>query len=384
MPWGQLLLVYLVPLLSMAAMLNFAPLLPMVRDDFALSNTWAGMLASSTILSHTMLQLPGGQIAHRLGLKRAIGLGLVLIGIAVVGCGLAPSFAVLLVWRCLLGVGTATVFIAGLALTNLLVPVSQRLVAQGAYGAAANLGVLLVQLFAERIARQVGWRGSFVAEGLLILAVAALFAGLLPSRTKYPQPIPAPWSDTLRHGALYLLGLAHVLTYGVFMACATWAATFLWEAHGVGLEWAGPLAALLAASAIVARLVGAFTSRGRERAIILGSCFGTSVLVALVPLLPGVVGALLALMALGGVAAVSFAANFSYVALIPGRGDSARGLSLMNFVANVGALLFPLVIGYVLDQTGSFAVGFGVVAGVGVVGSVALSLWLPRPVKRLF
>ena len=100
----ELLLVYSVPLLSMVATLNFAPLLPMVRDEFTLSNAWVGMLASATILFHTLLQLPGGQIAHRLGLKRAISTGLVLIGVSVVGSGLAPSFAALLLWRCLLAV----------------------------------------------------------------------------------------------------------------------------------------------------------------------------------------------------------------------------------------------------------------------------------------
>lgn len=319
---GELLLVYAVPLLAMAAMLNFAPLLPLIRDEFALSNVLAGSLASATILSHTLLQLPGGQIAHWLGLKRAIALGLGLMGLSVMASGLSSDYPVLMAWRFLLGAGTATVFISGLAYASGLVSPGNRLKAQGAYGAGANVGTLLVLLLSERAASLVGWRGSFVLEGVVILLFAWVFIARLPSQAKRDPGPSESWGSTLRRGPLYLLGLAHILTYGTFMAAATWVATLLWQKHGVGLEWAGPLAALLAASAVVGRLVGAAASRGRERRMIVAGCLTTAVGVGLVPALPSMELVLIALVLLGGFAAMPFAANFTYMSLLSERGDS--------------------------------------------------------------
>lgn len=379
LPWGQLLLVFTAPLAVMIALLNFAPLLPIVKEEFGLTNTMAGLLASATLLSHTLLQLPGGQITDRIGAKRATGLGLILAGVSVVASGLAPDFSLLLFSRFCSGAGTALTFIAGLACVNALVPLKRRVVAQGLYGAAANAGVVLVLLLSERIAVWGGWRGTFVAEGVVILCIACwLLSGVrleaVPNQAVYPS-----WAELLRQSHLYLLGLAHIITYGSFMALSTWIATFLWQRHGVGLEWAGPLAALLPASSMLARSLGGALSVGRERWSILLSCSAAALCAAAIPILPGTLPTLLAVMLLGWFIAMPFGAIFSYVSLISEKEVPARSLSLINFVANLGALTFPPLIGYVLDVAGSYSMGFGVLAGIGLIGSAVLAIWLPRP-----
>ena len=364
---------------SMMSVLNFAPILPLVREEFSLTNTWASMLASTTLLAHMLLQMPGGQVATSIGVKRAAALGMSIIAGSLVACGLAPSFPLLLLFRFLLGTGTALSFISGLALVTSLVPLKWKVPVQGLYGASGNFGVLLALLFSERLASLTGWRESFVVEGIAVLVLAVLAMRWLPGRsTSAPVPL-APWSQLFRQPVLYLLGLGHILTFGVFMALSTWAATFLWEMHGVSLEWAGPLAAVLAASAVVARVIGGMISRGREKRIILVAAAGTAVGTGLLPLMPSAPLAVLTLLVLGVFASISFAANFFYVSLISERWASARGLSLINFVANVGGFVFPPVVGYALDLTGSFMLGFGVLAAFGLLGTLVLAISLPRP-----
>ena len=138
-PWGALLLVLSAPLLVMVAMVNFAPLLPMVREEFALSNAWVGALTSATILSHTVLQLPAGHLADRIGAKRLVEVGAGVVAISTMASALAPNMEALLLCRFILGVGTATVFVSALVLVNLVVPPERRVVAQGLFGASANV-----------------------------------------------------------------------------------------------------------------------------------------------------------------------------------------------------------------------------------------------------
>ncbi len=382
LPWGQAILVSLVSLLVLAAMLNFAPLLPLIREEMGLTNAWVGMMASATILSHTLLQLPGGQIIDRLGPKQAVTLSMAMIGVLTIASALAPNFSALLLCRFLLGVGTAVAFVAGLACIGGTVPPGQRATVQGIFGASGNLGLLLVLLTAHRVAEVVGWRGAFALEGALILATTLLLMGRLRQSPVLSQISSTSWGETLGQRPLYLLGLGHVLSYGIYMALSTWVATFLWERHGVGLEWAGPLAAFLTASGVVARLVGGPLATGRERQVILTGTFATAAIAGLVPHLPHLAATMVALLLLGWFASLPFAAVFSLVAGFSRGGDSAKPIAVANFVANVGALLFPPAVGYALDVTNSYVAGFGLLAASSFAGSLILLAWLPRSGKQ--
>ena len=377
-PWGRLALILSAPLAVMVAMINFAPLLPMLREELALSNAWAGALASATILSHTALQLPAGYLADRIGVKRSVELGAVVVALSTMASGLAPGIEALLVSRFVLGLGTATVFVSALTCVNLAVPPERRVVAQGFFGASANVGVLMVLLFSERVARWGGWRGVFLAEGIVILGIAWLFATRLRLDESRSRTAPASWRATLLDRPLYLLGLAHTLSYGVFTALSTWAAALLFEGYGIGLEWAGPLAALLPAASVTARSLGGALSVGRERQVIVVSTFATAAGVGLLAIGPGPHLVLLVLVVLGCSTSLPFGSIFSYVSYVSPQGASGRGFSLVNFVGNVGALLFPPMIGYALDATGSFGPGFGLVAASALLGGAMVALWLPR------
>ena len=375
---GQLSLCAAVASVVTGAMLSFGPLVPEVRAELGLSNTWAGLITSATVLVHTLLQLPSGQITDSLGTKRTIAGGMTVVGLTVLASGLAPSLPLLFLARLLVGIGTATAFVAGLTYTAALVPPRNRVLSQSVYGAAGSSGVLLVLLASERLSALGGWRVALVIEGLFFLLVGWIVAARLQANGAHSAPPTLSWRETLREVPLWLLGLAHMVTYGTFVGVTSWVVTFLWEKHGVGLEWAGPLSALLALGAILGRLIGGPFSIGRQRRVIVWSCLAAAVALALAPLAPTLAPALLALFAFGWFLSVPFGAVFSYASLVSQRTASGRELSLVNGIGNLGALAYPPLVGLALDFTGSFAVGFGLLAAIGLAVSLSLALWLPR------
>lgn len=378
LPWSALRLSASVAFLSVASMLAFSPLLPLVREDFAISNTWAAALTSGTILTHTLLQMPAGQIVDTLGPRRSVLLAMTILGLSTVAGGLAPDLGLLLASRLAVGVGTAIAFVAGLTVTNRLVPAEQRIMAQSVYGLGASLGTMVILLLSQRVAEIGGWRGVLVAGGLAISLAGWFVGSQLGERHMRVKAAILPWSEILREGPVYLLGLAHVITYGVFTAVTTWVVTFLYERHGLGLEWAGPLAALLTVAAIVGRLTGGVYSTGRERGLIIFSCALTAAAVLALPLLPNVAAALLALMAFGWGVSAPFGAIFAYLSLLWGRAATGRELSAVNFVANLGALAFPLLVGYLLDASGSYIVAFGALGIITLLGTLVVVWRLPK------
>jgi MFS transporter, ACS family, D-galactonate transporter len=377
LPWGQLRLISSVAFLSVAAMMNLAPLLPLIKMDLVLSDTWLALLTSATILTHTLLQMLGGQMTDSLGVRRTVWLGVTFMGVGVLASGFAPSLILLFFCRLAIGVGTALSFVAGLTFTHRVVPAKRRVLGQSVFGAAASLGILVILLTSERLASLGGWRTTLVLEGLFILAFGWYVASRLSDDGSHAGTATSTWGEAIRQRIFYLLGLAHVITYGVFIGLTTWVVTFLYRDHGIGLEWAGPLAALFALSAIGGRLLGGVFSVGRERSVIVLSCLISALATTLLPWLPSIALALLVVALFGWFVSVPFGAIFSFASVASGRPVSGREISVINFIANLGALAFPPLVGLALDLTGSFVVGFGVLGGIGLVGTAVLALALP-------
>ena len=362
----------------MAAVLNFAPLLPLLQQEFRLNNTWSGALISSTILTHTLVMVPGGQFTDAVGGKRAMIVGQLVISLSLLAAALSSGLEMLLLCRLLLGVGTGLSLVSGLAFVNSLVPVQRRPTAQGMFGGGANMGVLLALLFSHQLSGFDGWRGVFLVESLFTLAIALLSMVCLRPTPPDSHGAPARWRDTLRRRPLYLLGLANALTYGSFMAVAAWTATFLWKTDGIDLAVAAPLSAVVAVMSVIGRGVGGALSVGRERQVIAASCLATAASIGLTTLMPDVILQVMALLAFGWFSSLPFGAIFSTTSQVSDAASVGRGFGVVTFVSNLGALTFPPVIGYVLDRTASFVVGFGLVAVVCFVGSAALMVWLPK------
>lgn len=376
--WGEVLLGSASPMLAMGAILNFAPVLPLLQQEFGLTNTWSGALISATVLTHTLLMIPGGQIADAIGAKRAMVLGQLLISASLLAAALSAGLEALLLCRLALGVGTAISLVSGLAFVNSVVPACRKSMAQGIYGGGANMGILLALLFSKQLSNFGGWRGAFLIESLFALAIALLSMARLRSTPPRSHSGPARWRDILRQRSLYLLGLANALTYGSFLAIAAWTATFLWRTHGIDLGIAGPIAAVMAVSAVIGRGVGGALSAGRERQLMVGSCLATAASIGLAPMTPNVVLQVAALLAFGWFSSLPFGAIFSTTSQVSDAASVGRSFGVVTFVSNLGALAFPPIIGYVLDTTASFVLGFGLVAIVCLAGSVALALWLPK------
>jgi ACS family glucarate transporter-like MFS transporter len=75
---------------------------------------------------------------------------------------------------------------------------------------------------------------------------------------------------------------------------------------------------------------------------------------------------------------------FALVPYSSAQGIQAAGFSfgIFNTLSNVGSFLSPIIIGYTLDVTGSYLVGFtllGVIGISGVIGALLIRTATPKP-----
>jgi MFS family permease len=227
--------------------------LPLLRAEFGLGLVQAGFLLSLVQAAGMALALALGLAAGRIGLRRALLLGLLVLAGASAGGAWAGQAAALLVWRAVEGLGFLLVSVAAPALIRSLVPPQRLSLSMGLWGTYMPAGTALALLLGPLATDGAGWRAWWVALALLAAAAAAgaawRFDGGIDAGARVAGG-PAPgWPAVLRAS----VGAPGPWIVGATFACyaAQWLTVigFLPSIHaeaGLTSAQAGALTALVA------------------------------------------------------------------------------------------------------------------------------------------
>jgi len=168
-----------------------ASLLPLMASDFGITEGVAGQVVTATALVGMIAGPAMGPLFPRLDRKRLLVGLLVLALLANVLTAVAPSYALVVVARLVLGVAIAGTWSMALAVSSHHVPAGKlgramsvvNLGVAGATVAAVPLGAL--------ISSYAGWRAVFWAVAAATAVAIVLFVALMPS-------VPASAADGLR------------------------------------------------------------------------------------------------------------------------------------------------------------------------------------------
>lgn len=230
--------------------------LPLLRAEFGLGLVQAGFLLSLVQAAGMALALALGLAAGRIGLRRALLLGLLVLAGASAGGAWAGQAAALLVWRAVEGLGFLLVSVAAPALIRGLVPPQRLSLSMGLWGTYMPAGTALALLLGPLVMDGASWRVWWVGLALLAAAAAAGAAWRLDggidagARAVVVAGGPGPgWSGILRAS----VGVPGPWIVGATFACyaAQWLTVigFLPTIHaeaGLTGAQAGALTALVA------------------------------------------------------------------------------------------------------------------------------------------
>ncbi len=163
------------------------PLVPTLAAEFAVDPHQVTLLATAFALPWALIQPIVGPLGDLLGKTRVMAFCLlVLIASAVIGA-VAHDFALLLASRILAGAAAGGVSPVGFALVSDLFAVRDRQVAMGRVLSASIIGILLSGSISGLLADAIGWRGIFVAVGILPLIAIMLLLTLKGVELRPPQ-----------------------------------------------------------------------------------------------------------------------------------------------------------------------------------------------------
>ncbi|MCS7314190.1 MAG: MFS transporter [Bryobacterales bacterium] len=245
-------------LLAGASALNFldrqalSVLAPVITVELAMSNADYGRAVSAFTLAYSVMFAGAGRLIDRVGTRLGLGLSVAFWSLASALHALARSGAELAFFRALLGVGEGGCFPGVARAVVETFPERQRALIMGISTTGASaLGAVVAPPLIAWSAAVLGWRGTFLATGLLgALWVAAWFLFLYPpARGKdrkagaARQPaarFPLRW--LLAHRTVWGLALTRFLLDPAVYIYMFWIPQYLNRERGASLEDIGRLA----------------------------------------------------------------------------------------------------------------------------------------------
>ena len=347
-----------------------------IADDLRLSPAQKGLLVAMPLLTGSLLRIPVGFAADRVGGKR-VALGLLgLIGLALtVAWRWADGLAPLTVAALLLGAGGAS-FAVALPLASRWYPPERQGLVMG-IAAAGNSGTVITNLVAPGLAALIGWRGVFGAALIPLGLVTAAFLALARESPGRTTVAPAETWRTLRESDLWWFCLFYGVTFGGYVGLSTFLPIFFRDQYAVSAEVAGRLTAVTALVGSLSRPLGGLVAdRVGGVRVLTFALAGIGLVYAVAARLPalGPVTVLLAAgMALFGIG------NGAVFQLVPQRFGPHIGSAtgIVGAMGGLGGFLLPTLLGTLKQGTGSFAPAFALF-GVASFGAAAWLQWLSR------
>ncbi|WP_250474950.1 MFS transporter [Caballeronia sp. GAFFF1] len=147
---------------------------PLLKANWALTDTRLGSLSSVVALMVGVLTFPLSVLADRWGRVKSILLMAAIWSFATLGCALATNYGEMLVARAFVGIGEAAYGSVGIAVVLSIFPARLRATLTGAFMAGGAFGSVLGMALGGAVAAHLGWRPAFgvmAALGLVLVVV---------------------------------------------------------------------------------------------------------------------------------------------------------------------------------------------------------------------
>jgi MFS family permease len=379
--------------LGLAGSMTFQALIPLFIPLWGLSHGAAGWLAGAGFGAAAVTAPVAVTLTDRLDARQVVLAGLVLSALAGIGFALlADGFWSAFAWRLIGGIGMALVYMPGLkALTDRTHgPEQGRL--QSIYTAFYSVGIALSLAVAGVAASWFGWRGAFVASGLLSAFGLALMAiGVEPHR---PPGEPPPlrglfdFRPVLREPRI----MRFILGYGghcfELFGFRSWLVAFLtFAAARSGSDATPETLALLGTGLVLLGLPASIfgnelASRSDRGGVLTAVMLASAATGAVLGFLAGLPFLLLAVLtAFYAVVMMADSAALT-VGTIAVADPARRGatIAVQQLCGSSAAVLAPLLVGLLLDSLGAdglvgWGVAFMLLGGGALAGAAALAFY---------
>ncbi|PYN18769.1 MAG: MFS transporter [Candidatus Rokuibacteriota bacterium] len=255
-----------------------AATLPLMLASLSISDAAGGLLQSAFILTYALVCPFIGWAGDRGPRMRLAAAGVFLWSVATVASGLAPTYALLLLARAIVGVGEASYAVVTPSLLSDCYPPERRARVLGIFYAAIPVGSALGYVVGGLVGEHFGWRAAFFVAGAPGMVLAFVLLLLVEPRRGARDAAGAGAVTPLSLGASlralvarrsWVSNTAAQVIYTFAMGgLATWMPTYFVRERGIPLATAASTFGLiLVAAGFIGTLIGGRLSDALTRRV---------------------------------------------------------------------------------------------------------------------
>ncbi|MCA0202100.1 MAG: MFS transporter [Proteobacteria bacterium] len=368
---------------------NLATAGPKLQEDLGLTNTQFGLLASAFYYSYVLAMIPVGWLAERFGAHRVLLAGVAIWSLATFLTGFSTSFAMLLVFRLLLGIGESASFPCSSKILAQVVDAGRLGVANGVMSFGYLLGPAIGTLAGGILMAEYGWRPIFFVFGALSLVWLLPWSRVIiaPRATSDVSADEPAFPQILRQRALWGVALGLFSgNYGLYFIL-TWLPIYLVKERGFSIYDMAVMGALAyLTNAVCALAMGWITDRwvraGRNADIVYKGVMAAfhigGIACMLVMAYGDVLELTIALFIFNVLLGAASPGYYTIAQIMAGPQATGRWVGVQNAIGNTAGLIAPMLTGIIVDQMGGFNGAF-TFAGIVLAAGCVCWLWIvPR------
>jgi ACS family hexuronate transporter-like MFS transporter len=396
-------------LLFFAATINYIDrqvigiLKPTLQSEIGWSEVEYGWIVFSFQAAYALGLLVVGNLIDKFGTRLGSSLSITVWSLAAMAHALAYSVMGFAAARFALGIGEAGYFPAAIKTTAEWFPKKERALATGIFNSGTNVGALTTPLVVPWIALNYGWQMAFVitgAVGFVWLVFWLLIyrkpeddpklssAELAYIRSDPPEStVRIPWARLFPHRQTWAFALGKFLTDPIWWVYLFWLPDFLNKQHGLDLKNFGiPLAVIYIIADVGSIGGGWLSSTLIKRGWSINGARKTAMLICALAVVPIVFAAQTAnlwvavlLIGLAAAAHQGWSANIFTLAsdMFP-RQAVGSVVGIGGMFGSIGGMLIALVVGQILQLTGSYVPIFAIAASAYLIALAVIHLLAPR------
>jgi len=336
------------------------PLLPFIREDFALDYAQAGLVVSAFSLSYGIGQLPAGWLADRIGPRILLTVGICGVAGAGLLVGLSTTYIMVLVFLVLMGILGGGYHPSAAPLVSASVKPEKQGRALGFHLVGGSASFFLAPLIAAAIAAAWGWQGSFIVLAIPTAIFGVILYFLLGRRlavskvqkeiTEQPNTVSSPPGRWRRLIAFMFLT---TFTQAVAFSIIAFIPLFMVEHFGISKGAAAAFLSIIYSAGLWASPLGGYLSdRWGRIPVVLIVCFLAGPAIYLLNLASYGVGIGALLLIIGMVMYIRMPVSEAYIVSQTPAHRRSTILGIYYFVSMEGGGLLAPIMGFLLDRFG--------------------------------
>ncbi|MGP5431926.1 MFS transporter [Enterococcus malodoratus] len=355
-----------------------------IAQDLGINAGQKGLILSAFFLGYTLFQIPFGFLGNRLGSRKIMTFAILLIGVLMICLGFGFSLIYLLMIRFAAGSFAHAGYPSAVsAFVTKEVEPAKRGSVQSSMIASSGFAGIVGPLLVAPLLTLVGWETTYFVYGVIVLVIGFLMIRGIPKTAGEPivsaNQSNISFFEVIKDRNVWIMVLAAFFINAAVYGMTGWIASYLVDEFNLTMNRMAMMSALIGfVMMISAMFAGSMIGRhfkDREKQVILVASALGGLVAFLLSKSHSLVLSMLFLALAVAAASIGFATLMSLPVKLFAEREVSTKYSIINAVGVSGGFFAPMIIGWLVNTSGSYGGAFSFIALVFVLaGIVSLAI----------